>query len=69
MMSPNPDFIQIGTTAMRDPGTGDFLPSVPLYVKVDDAAKVDTVLIDGCTLYHSLADKFGQYVRETKKTR
>ena len=68
-MTQSPDFIQIGTTAMRDPGTGEFLPSVPLYVKVGDAAKVDAVVINGSELARTLADRFGQYVRETKKTR
>ena len=68
-MTPRPDFIQIGTTALRDPGTGEFLPSVPLYVKVSDSAKVDAVVINGDELARTLADKFGQYVRETKKTR
>lgn len=28
-------YIQIGVTALRDPATGDFLPSVPLYIKAD----------------------------------
>lgn len=27
-------FAQIGVTALRDPATGDFLPAVPLYIKV-----------------------------------
>lgn len=27
-------FAQIGITALRDPKTGDFLPAVPLYIKV-----------------------------------
>lgn len=27
-------FTQIGITALRDPKTGDFLPAVPLYIKV-----------------------------------
>lgn len=27
-------FAQIGVTALRDPKTGDFLPAVPLYIKV-----------------------------------
>ncbi|MBR1565150.1 MAG: hypothetical protein IJ649_00165 [Oscillospiraceae bacterium] len=31
-------YIQIGVTALRDPGTGDFLPAVPLYVKAEDIA-------------------------------
>lgn len=33
------EYIQIGVTAMRDLATGGFLPSVPLYIKADDAAK------------------------------
>ena len=32
-------YIQVGVTALRDPATGGFLPSVPLYIKADDAAK------------------------------
>lgn len=34
----NGEFVQIGVTAMRTP-TGDFLPSVPLYIKTSDAIK------------------------------
>ena len=33
------EFIQVGVTALRDPITGEFLPSVPLYVERDDLAK------------------------------
>lgn len=32
-------YIQIGVTALRDPATGDFLPSVPLYIKADEATE------------------------------
>ena len=32
-------FIQIGFTALRAPGTGEFLPAVPLYIEEDDSAK------------------------------
>ena len=32
-------YIQIGVTALRTPG-GDFLPSVPLYAKAEDAAGI-----------------------------
>ena len=32
-------YIQVGVTAMRDPGTGEFLPAVPLYIKADDSVK------------------------------
>lgn len=32
-------YIQVGMTAMRDPKTHEFLPAVPLYVKVDDVGE------------------------------
>ena len=32
-------FIQIGFTALREPGTGEFLPAVPLYIEEDDSTK------------------------------
>lgn len=32
-------YIQIGMTALREPGTGEFLPEVPLYVRADDLAE------------------------------
>lgn len=28
-------YIQIGVTALRDPATGKYLPSVPLYIKAE----------------------------------
>lgn len=31
-------YIQIGVTALRNPGTGEFLPAVPLYIKAEDSA-------------------------------
>lgn len=33
------EYIQVGVTALRDPVTGDFLPSVPLYIKATDEAE------------------------------
>ena len=29
-------YVQIGVTALRNPKTGDFMPSVPIYVKKKD---------------------------------
>ena len=29
-------YLQIGETALRDPVTGNFLPSVPLFVRAED---------------------------------
>lgn len=31
-------YIQVGVTALRSP-TGDFLPSVPIYIKTNEAIK------------------------------
>ncbi len=38
-MAKEEKYIQIGVTALREPGTGDFLPAVPLYIKAEDGAK------------------------------
>ena len=45
------EYIQVGVTAMRDPITGDFLPSVPLYIRAEDQEKVEPPIIDdaACT--------------------
>lgn len=32
-------YIQIGVTALRDPGTGEYLPAVPLYIRAEDGAE------------------------------
>ena len=32
-------YVQDGVTALRDPKTGDFLPAIPLYVKVEDVGE------------------------------
>lgn len=32
-------YIQVGFTALREPGTGKFLPAVPLYIKAEDGAE------------------------------
>lgn len=33
------EYIQVGYTALRRPGTGEFMPAVPLYILADDSAK------------------------------
>ena len=30
------EYIQIGFTSLRKPGTGEFLPSVPLFIRASD---------------------------------
>ena len=61
-------FIQVGTTAMRDPATGGFLESVPLYIRAEDQKKVEPVVIDDSAL-RMLAEKFAAYQREAKKAK
>ena len=61
-------YIQVGVMAMRDPMTGGFLPSVPLYVREEDADKVETPVFDD-TLLQSLAEKFKTYKKEERKAK
>lgn len=66
-------FVQIGFTALRDPATGAFLPSVPLYVKVGDDQIDPRTGLANCEkelcidIASVLAEKFGQYVRSSRK--
>lgn len=66
-------FVQCGFTALRDPETGKFLPSVPLYIKVDpedvdQRTGMATCEKDLCVDIASvLAEKFGQYVRDNHR--
>ena len=67
------EYIPVGMMAMRDPITGDFLPSsVQLYIRAEDQEKVEPPIIDDAA-FRMLADKWKQYVqasrREKKKTR
>ena len=60
------EFIQVGSTAMRDPVTGEFLPSVPLYIRAEDQGKVATPVFDG-ELMRTLAEKFRAYRKEERQ--
>lgn len=63
-------FIQIGMTALRDPGTGEFLPAVPLYIREEDREKCEPkVVINGDALQRELAKKFAAYKREERKAK
>ena len=62
------EFVQVGTTAMRDPVTGDFLPAVPLYVRAEDQRKCEPPVFDGAMI-RTLADKFRQYKQEERKAK
>jgi hypothetical protein len=35
-MSQKEQYAQIGVTALRDPVTGEYLPAIPLYARVED---------------------------------
>lgn len=67
--------VQIGVTALRSP-SGEFLPSIPLYIKEEDAGEInkhtgrtvaeDLALTDVAKVF---ADKFKQYAEGTKNRR
>ena len=55
------NYIQVGETAMRDPLTGKYLHSVPLYIRADDAAVAqEGHLIE--SIGQLMAAKMRQYV-------
>lgn len=59
-------FIQVGVTALRDPLTGGYLPSVPLYIEATDQAVVaENGLLDN--IGGVLAQKFKEYMDGCKK--
>jgi hypothetical protein len=59
-------YIQVGVTALRDPMTGGYLPSVPLYIEAtDDAVAAEDRLLDN--IGGVLAQKFKQYMDGCKK--
>ena len=66
-------FAQIGVTALRNPATGEFLPSEPLYKKVcaEDVDKRTGLARCELDICHDiggiLAEKFGEYIRGCKK--
>ncbi len=63
------EYIQVGTTALRDPVTGGFLPAVPLYIRAEDQRSCEAPVIEGDTLQKSLADKFAAYRKTERKAR
>ena len=56
--------IQIATAAMRDPVTGEFLPSIPLYASAEDAENIAEPL--GYSL-RELGKKVDEYRRQARK--
>ena len=65
------EFIQVGVTAMRDPATGAFLESVPLYIRAEDQDKVSMArpIMDMDALAKALGKKFKQYKEEDRRIR
>jgi hypothetical protein len=60
-------FRQIGQVALREPGTGEMLPAVKLYVRESDAAAMpDTALLDIGSL---LGRKFSEYAKKEAAAR
>lgn len=50
-------YIQIGVTALRTP-TGGFMPSVPLYIRTDEAVKASGLTDSEENLMHDVAQQF-----------
>lgn len=57
------EYIQIGVTALRGP-SGEFLPSVPLYVAAKDAARAIPEGGGTAGVLEALAERFGEYMRQ-----
>ena len=55
------EFIQVGQTALRDPLTGTFLPSVPLYGERGDLQKGAVPQLDLSDIGGILAEKMKAY--------
>ena len=59
------DYIQIGVTALRGP-SGEFLPSVPMYVRAGDAPQIAQPDGGERGILEALAERFGAYVDQEK---
>ena len=54
-------YIQIGMTALRDPATGGFLPSVPLYIEAtEEAEEAEAAMVKD--IGRVFAGKMKQYI-------
>lgn len=60
----NEVFIQVGVTALRSP-TGDFLPSVPLYVKADKLKQSGLAQAEE-NLLHDISGIFAEKCQQIK---
>lgn len=53
--------VQVGTAALRNPATGEFLPSVPVYIEATPAAVESEERLE-INIGKVFAEKFKQYV-------
>ena len=60
-------FVQVGVTACRDPKTGGFLHSVPLYIERSDLEQHPTEVPDLSDIGRLLAGKMRDYIDACKK--
>jgi len=59
-------YVQVGVTALRDPATREFLPAVPLYVRLEEGEEApDEKLCQD--LGKLLAQRMKIYMEECKK--
>lgn len=59
-MSKRIEVIPVGSFALRDPATGDFLPSVPLYIEATERAQQSEAVLHQ-EIAHIFAGKMRQY--------
>lgn len=65
-MAKQEQFMQIGAAALRNPATGEFYPSFPLFMRKEDEAIVSREkVING--IARIFADKIKQYEAECKR--
>lgn len=56
------EVIEVGSFALRDQATGEFLPSVPLYIEANERAKESEAALHR-EIAHTMAGKFGEYIK------
>ena len=60
-------YIQIGTSALRDPVTGQFTPEIPLYVNKHDLAEHPAHGVNLASVAFNLAAKMREYRQKCRK--
>lgn len=65
-MEKQEEFMQIGVAALRNPATGEFYPSFPIYMRANDEAIASRDKVLSC-IGQLFADKIKQYVNECRQ--